>query len=74
MSNDSGVSVLRESLRGIIAESRPEHRLPSVRVLQEQHRVSPNSVQRVLRELAAEGLVDVRPGAGSFVATAPATA
>ena len=71
MSNDSGVSVLRESLRGIIAESRPGTRLPSVRVLQEQHRVSPNSVHRVLRELAALGLVDVRPGAGSFVAAAP---
>ncbi len=28
-------------------------------------------MQRVLRDLTAEGLVDVRPGSGSFVAAAP---
>ena len=70
MYNDSGVSVLNESLRALITQSTPGTRLPSVRSLQEQHRVSPNSVQRVLRDLATEGLVDVRPGAGSFVAAA----
>lgn len=70
MYNDSGVSVLTESLRALITRSTPGTRLPSVRSLQEQHRVSPNSVQRVLRDLATEGLVDVRPGAGSFVAAA----
>lgn len=70
MYNDSGVSVLTESLRALITQSTPGTRLPSVRSLQEQHRVSPNSVQRVLRDLATEGLVDVRPGAGSFVAAA----
>ena len=70
MYNDSGVSVLAESLRALITQSTPGTRLPSVRSLQEQHRVSPNSVQRVLRDLATEGLVDVRPGAGSFVAAA----
>ncbi|MDV7132972.1 aminotransferase-like domain-containing protein [Williamsia muralis] len=70
MYNDSGVSVLTESLRALITQSTPGTRLPSVRTLQEQHRVSPNSVQRVLRDLATEGLVDVRPGAGSFVAAA----
>ncbi len=63
--------MLRESLRALIVDSKPGTQLPSVRSLQQEHRVSPNSVQRVLRELAVEGLVDVRPGAGSFVATAP---
>ncbi|WP_210405281.1 PLP-dependent aminotransferase family protein [Williamsia sp. 1138] len=72
MDNDSGVTVLRESLRSLISESISGTRLPSVRLLQEQHRVSPNSIQRVLSEFAAEGLVDVRPGAGSFVAAPPA--
>lgn len=62
--------MLSESLRTLIAASSPGTRLPSVRKLQDQHRVSPNSVQRVLRDLSSEGLVDVRPGAGSFVAAA----
>lgn len=70
MYDDSGVSGLSESLRALIAAGTPGTRLPSVRNLQDHHRVSPNSVQRVLRDLSAEGLVDVRPGAGSFVAAA----
>ncbi|WP_229480330.1 aminotransferase-like domain-containing protein [Mycolicibacterium mageritense] len=42
--------------------------VPTVRTLQRQHRVSPATVQAVTRELAAAGLVEVRPGAGTFVA------
>ncbi|MCP2257493.1 DNA-binding transcriptional regulator, MocR family, contains an aminotransferase domain [Streptoalloteichus tenebrarius] len=43
-----------------------------MRELQREHQVSPLTVQRVVRELAAEGLVTVRPGNGTFVAAAPA--
>lgn len=37
-------------------------------MLMAQHRASPATVQQALQQLAAEGLVDVRPGSGSFVA------
>jgi len=39
-----------------------------VRALQEAHGVSPLTVQSVVRELSAEGLVVARPGSGTFIA------
>ena len=51
-------------------------RLPSVRELMARHRASPVTVQRAIARLAGEGLVEPRPGRGTFVAApaAPATA
>lgn len=43
-----------------------------MRVLQARHGVSPLTVQHVVRQLSAEGLVQARPGSGTFVA-GPAT-
>lgn len=48
--------------------------MPSVRSLQNGHGVSPLTVQHVVRELTAEGLVAARPGAGTFIARALAPA
>lgn len=59
-------------LRRQIATLRPGDALPSSRVIVEQHHVSPVTVSRALAQLAAEGLVIIRPGAGSFVNTPPA--
>jgi DNA-binding transcriptional MocR family regulator len=56
-----------------IAAASPGDRLPSVRSLQNDHGVSPLTVQHVVRELSAEGLVTARPGAGTFVARLPAS-
>lgn len=42
--------------------------LPSVRVLAADLRVNPATVVQAYRELAQEGLVDMRQGSGSFVA------
>ena len=39
-----------------------------MRSLQQRHGVSPLTVQSVVRELSAEGLVVARPGSGTFVA------
>lgn len=42
--------------------------MPSVRDLVGRHRVSPVTVQAAITRLAGAGLVDVRPGRGSYVA------
>lgn len=41
--------------------------LPSVRALATRLRVNPATVVQAYRELASEGLVDMRQGAGTFV-------
>jgi DNA-binding transcriptional MocR family regulator len=50
----------------------PGGRLPSVRQLMAKHRASPVTVQRAIAQLAAEGIVDPRPGVGTFVPEGPA--
>ena len=42
--------------------------MPSVRELMSRHRASPATVQQAIQRVAAEGLVEVRPGRGSYVA------
>jgi len=42
-------------------------RLPSIRTLADDHGVSPETAARAVRELRQEGLVDTRPGLGTFV-------
>jgi GntR family transcriptional regulator len=42
--------------------------LPSVRILASRLRVNPATVVQAYRDLEQEGLVDMRQGAGSFVA------
>lgn len=71
MNHDNSQSALSGALRRAVAAGRPGDRLPSVRALQAEHHVSPLTVQHVLRDLAAAGLVVVRPGDGTFVAAGP---
>lgn len=66
MSESSSIATLAEGLRADLARLAPGERLPSTRRLVETHRVSPVTVSRALAELAAEGLVVTRPGAGTF--------
>ena len=54
------------ALRGWLATAPPGARLPSTRALVAQHRVSPVTVQKALRDLARQGLVEARPGVGTF--------
>jgi DNA-binding transcriptional MocR family regulator len=72
MPNDNaGVRVIQD-LRECAAARSPGERLPSVRELMARHRASPVTVQRAVAALAAEGLLEPRPGRGTFVTARPA--
>ncbi|ALV36817.1 PLP-dependent aminotransferase family protein [Streptomyces sp. CdTB01] len=73
MQQRSSVGELAEQLKQELNRYSPGGKLPSSRVLVERFRVSPVTVSRALAQLAAEGLVVTRPGAGAFRA-APRTA
>ncbi|RAJ60665.1 DNA-binding transcriptional MocR family regulator [Streptomyces sp. Amel2xB2] len=57
---------LAGTLRQEVDRYSPGEKLPSSRALVERHRVSPVTVSRALAQLAVEGLVVTRPGAGVF--------
>ncbi|GAA4927027.1 PLP-dependent aminotransferase family protein [Streptomyces coeruleoprunus] len=66
MQERSSVAELAERLRQELNRYSPGGKLPSSRALVERYRVSPVTVSRALAQLAAEGLVVTRPGAGAF--------
>lgn len=45
--------------------------MPPLRVLAREHGMAPATVQRVVQELVAEGVLQVRQGSGTFVARQP---
>ena len=59
---------LETDLRRFTASHPAGSRLPTTRELVARYSASPVTVQRVIRGLASEGLVETRPGAGNFVA------
>lgn len=54
-------------LKKWIAGAPPGSRLPSTRELVAEYRASPVTVQKALRTLTAEGLIESRPGVGTFI-------
>ncbi|MFE3491634.1 PLP-dependent aminotransferase family protein [Streptomyces sp. NPDC059175] len=66
MQQRSSVEDLANSLKSELNRYSIGEKLPSSRALVERHRVSPVTVSRALAQLAAEGLVVTRPGAGAF--------
>ncbi|MCU1549002.1 MAG: GntR family transcriptional regulator [Arthrobacter sp.] len=54
-------------LREWIAGVAPGSRLPSTRSLVAEHQASPVTVQKALQTLTAQGLIESRPGVGTFV-------
>ncbi|MFH8992220.1 PLP-dependent aminotransferase family protein [Streptomyces sp. NPDC017940] len=66
MHERSSVGDLAQRLRSELDRYSPGEKLPSSRALVERFRVSPVTVSRALAQLAAEGLVVTRPGAGAF--------
>ncbi|WP_432155705.1 PLP-dependent aminotransferase family protein [Streptomyces sp. bgisy153] len=66
MQERSSVDELANQLRRELDRYSPGGKLPSSRALVDRFRVSPVTVSRALAQLAAEGLVVTRPGAGAF--------
>ncbi|KNX38660.1 aminotransferase-like domain-containing protein [Luteipulveratus halotolerans] len=65
--NDGSSSRIVSALRDWIADAAPGSQLPSTRALVSHHGASPVTVQKAIRELTALGLVESRPGVGTFV-------
>jgi DNA-binding transcriptional MocR family regulator len=68
MPNDNAGSAVIATLEAEIAAAAPGARLSSVRELMARHRAGPATVQRAIGALAARGLVEAKPGRGTFVA------
>ncbi|UCM90050.1 aminotransferase-like domain-containing protein [Streptomyces marincola] len=66
MANGSSARIVA-ALEEWIGTAAPGARLPSTRALVERYAASPVTVQKALRTLAAQGLVESRPGVGTFV-------
>ncbi|MBQ0992422.1 PLP-dependent aminotransferase family protein [Micromonospora sp. H61] len=71
MENGNAAQRVIQDLRGLAAVAGPGARLPSIRELTARHQASPVTVAEAIRQLAAEGLIEARPGRGTFVATPP---
>ncbi|PKV99464.1 GntR family transcriptional regulator [Amycolatopsis echigonensis] len=72
MSDDSS-SRIASTLREWIATAPAGAKLPSSRALVARYSASPVTVQKALRSLSSQGLVESLPGVGTFVRAAPAT-
>jgi len=59
------VQQAKQALR--VGALRPGDRLPTAKSVVEQTAVNPNTVLKAYRELEREGLVEPRPGLGTFV-------
>ncbi|WP_416563108.1 PLP-dependent aminotransferase family protein [Nocardia testacea] len=66
MSDDSSSRIVAD-LRAWIATAPAGGKLPSTRTLVARYAASPVTVQKALRTLVAQGLVESRPGVGTFV-------
>jgi GntR family transcriptional regulator len=51
----------------------PGETFPSVRALSKALKINPNTAHKVIGQLVAEGLIEVRPGLGTVVAERPAS-
>jgi DNA-binding transcriptional MocR family regulator len=71
MDNGNAAARVIQDLRRLVAAADPGTRLPSVRALTARHRASPVTVADALRQLVAQGLIETRPGRGTFVASPP---
>ncbi|XVV00268.1 PLP-dependent aminotransferase family protein [Actinosynnema sp. CA-248983] len=69
MSNDSTGRIVA-GLRAWIAQAPPGAQVPPTRALVAEYGASPVTVQKALRALGALGLVESRPGVGTFVRAA----
>ena len=66
MTDDSSSRIVA-GLTNLIAGAAPGTKLPATRALVTEYAASPVTVQKALRQLSAEGLIESRPGTGTFV-------
>ncbi|TDL33704.1 PLP-dependent aminotransferase family protein [Arthrobacter nitrophenolicus] len=66
MNNDSSSRIVL-ALRDWISGAAPGARLPSTRQLVAEYKASPVTVQKALQALTSQGLIESRPGVGTFV-------
>ncbi|MFY1637825.1 GntR family transcriptional regulator [Solwaraspora sp. WMMB335] len=59
------VHQVRQAIR--LGRLRPGDQLPTAREVVEQVAINPNTVHKAYRELERDGLVEARPGVGTFV-------
>ncbi len=64
--NDDSAGRIVTALRSWVETAPPGARLPSTRALVAQHGASPVTVQKALRQLTGLGIVETRPGVGTF--------
>ncbi|BCJ54983.1 GntR family transcriptional regulator [Actinoplanes sp. NBRC 14428] len=69
MGNDSASRIV-EAVRAWLAAAPPGAQLPPTRALGLAHGAGPVTVQKAIRQLEALGLVETRPGIGTFARTA----
>ncbi|WP_374447175.1 PLP-dependent aminotransferase family protein [Stella sp.] len=72
MKRDSSTVRVTQHLRRLVAARPAGARLPSVRALMAELGVSPVTVQKALDAMVRDGVLDTRPGLGTFVAARPA--
>jgi DNA-binding transcriptional regulator YhcF (GntR family) len=64
--------VVYSAKKAVIAgRIRPGDPFPSVRTLSKELKINPNTAHKVIAQLTAEGLLEVRPGIGTVVAELP---
>jgi len=66
MDDDSSDRIVT-ALQSWLPTARPGQRLPSTRALTAAHGASPLTVQKAIRRLTGLGLIEPRPGVGTFV-------
>ncbi|MFE9656846.1 PLP-dependent aminotransferase family protein [Micromonospora sp. NPDC006431] len=71
MDNGNAADRVIQDLRALTAAAAAGTRLPSVRELTARHQASPVTVAEAVRQLVAQGLIETRPGKGTFVAARP---
>src|SRR5436305_12199526 len=72
MGDDSSVDRVVAALSALSRTAGPGAQLPSTRQIARDSGTGPVTVQRALRRLVAQGVVETRVGIGTFVAAKPA--
>jgi DNA-binding transcriptional MocR family regulator len=69
MENGNAVERVIQDLRAQASGLSPGAQLPSMRTLSARHRASPVTVAAAVRQLVSQGVIEARPGQGTFVAS-----